>query len=129
MKLTGNSSHSQVSGKDWESSESPLPAGSGDANPAFRAIPPSADEAKRKILENRRLPLGVFWEASKNFRANRRTHAKKRTATERRDQKGLWGGIDKELWPEAEQIQVPGFKGSSWRDILEMSSIYNTGPI
>lgn len=65
-------------------------------------------------------------EASKTFRANQRTHTKKRVATEKRDQKGHWGSTDKELWPEIERIRDPGFKGSSWRDILEMSCVYNT---
>lgn len=42
----------------------------------------------------------------------------------RRGEKGHWGSTDKELWPETEQIRDPGFKSSSWRDILEMSCIY-----
>ncbi|EDK99683.1 mCG1036725 [Mus musculus] len=77
MKLTGINSHSQVSGKDLESSESPLSAGDGDsdANPAFGAIPPSADEAKKKIQENK-TPI-MIWEIGKKFRANQRTHSYK----------------------------------------------------
>lgn len=54
-----------------------LSAGDRDARPAFGAIPPSADEAKKKSLEN-----------SKTFRAKQRTHTKKRTTTEKRGQKG-----------------------------------------
>lgn len=65
-------------------------------------------------------------ETAKKFRASQRTQ-RKRTARESRGQKSHEGSTDKE--PETEQMRNQGFKGCSWRKILEKSYIYHPEPI